>query len=195
MTYVIIVEVIFYILSYLMGALIQGHMPSFFQIIGYVSIAEIIKNYILSKIFENVLAHKDDAIEQNIKEIERKSIPIVHSFAISQMCKALDIDVCLAPIEEINTWKTKDNLKKEKSPIISNSESDQKKHEKSPPQVRNVSVYKMCIALGLEAQLNPEMKTETFKRKQKAIPVVHSTAVFLFCEALDIRAVLTSPQN
>ncbi|GFY57581.1 hypothetical protein TNIN_139901 [Trichonephila inaurata madagascariensis] len=186
-------EVSFYVLSYLVGSFIQGCVPTFFQIIGYVSITEIFKLFILPIFTENARTEREDGIEENYKvEMEGKNIPIVRSFAVFKMCEGLDISARLAPMEEINNWKPKDNLKKKELPNIIKKE--QKKETNLPPQVRNVAVYKMCLALGLEAELNPNMKTEIFTRKQKPIPVVQSTTVFMFCEALNLKATLARPQ-
>ncbi|GFX82493.1 hypothetical protein TNCV_2166411 [Trichonephila clavipes] len=193
MAEVFIKEVIFYILSYLVGTCIQGCVPTFFQIIGYVSIIEIFKNYILPVFTENARTQREDGIEQNYKEeMEGKYIPIVHSFAILKMCEGLNISARLVPMEETNNWKSKDNLKKKELPNI--IEKERKKETNLPPQVRNVAVYEMCLALGLKAELNPDLKIEIFKRKQKPIPVVQSTTVFMFCEALNLKATLVRPQ-
>ncbi|GFQ94158.1 hypothetical protein TNCT_178521 [Trichonephila clavata] len=193
MTDVLIAEISFYVLSHLVGFLIQGYLPTFFQIIVYVTINESFKNYILPIFTKNPRTQREDGIEQNNKEeMERKNIPIVQSLAVFKISEALQISARLASIEEMNNWEKKDVLKKKESPNI--IEKEQKKENNSPPQVSNVAVYKMCLALGLQAELNPEMKTKIFTRKPKAIPVVHSTTIFMFCEALNLKVVLAQPQ-
>ncbi|GFY57582.1 hypothetical protein TNIN_139911 [Trichonephila inaurata madagascariensis] len=209
---ILIAEVIFYLFSYLVGTFFQGHEPSFFQIIGYVFIAEITKNYILSNLpdihnthiqrVSNTHIQRDDRVEPDDKNvIETKPIPVVQSLAVFKICEALEINVRFVPTDKMIIWATKNKLLTEKNPIIPEDQAKGKKQKKSIPEVYNDSVYRMCIALGLVADLNPEKETailvQTFQkqRKQKLIPVVQSPTVFMICKALNLHAVLAQPED
>ncbi|KAF8783273.1 hypothetical protein HNY73_013458 [Argiope bruennichi] len=77
--------------------------------------------------------------------------------------------------------------------------------EKLPaPKVRSVFIWKICLALELEAEL---FTTEVTEPKEELsslnerdvpkdsieIPIVHSVMIYKMCEALDLKAQLVSP--
>ncbi|GFY39657.1 hypothetical protein TNIN_48461 [Trichonephila inaurata madagascariensis] len=72
--------------------------------------------------------------------------------------------------------------------------------KKNPPAVRSVTIYKICLALNLSAQLCPVTTSNTLisnkqhkPKAKKNIPAVHSAFVFHMCRALDLETILASP--
>ncbi|GFT72781.1 hypothetical protein NPIL_186991 [Nephila pilipes] len=59
------------------------------------------------------------------------------------------------------------------------------------PAVYSVTMFKICQALDLNAELRPPTERPTFRnRKRKPVPVVRSPTVFLFCQALELNTKL-----
>ncbi|GFV08547.1 hypothetical protein TNCV_356541 [Trichonephila clavipes] len=70
----------------------------------------------------------------------------------------------------------------------------------NPPVVRSIAVYKISVALNLNAQLCPMTTSNALicnkqqqPKKKKHIPKVHSAFIFYIYKALDFTAVLASP--
>ncbi|GFT22500.1 hypothetical protein NPIL_596381 [Nephila pilipes] len=111
----------------------------------------------------------------------KNGIPVVYSFMIFKMCEGLDIEVQLAPIEKRVTWGKKIKKSTKCIPTVRSENVFEicnalklpvklKRTEELDAQVQiktkissrskassvvySVAIYKICLALGLSAQLN-----------------------------------------
>ncbi|GFR33937.1 hypothetical protein TNCT_597801 [Trichonephila clavata] len=124
-----------------MATLLKGCLPSFIDILGYVSFTEMIKTgFLLS--FEDLNTPTDLSSKPNrtIPEVKSKMIsppPIVRSVMVHKICQALGIDTELNPAAEFKNFK----LPQKRKPN---------------PIVHSVAVFKLCEALNIKASLaNP----------------------------------------
>ncbi|GFV77472.1 hypothetical protein TNCV_1070011 [Trichonephila clavipes] len=97
------------------------------------------------------------------------------------------IEAALSPMEKNSNWIGKLNRTSKR---------------KNPPVVRSVTVYKICVALNLRAQLCPVTTSNASicdkqqkPKPKKSIPKVHSIFIFHICRALDLEAILASPYS
>ncbi|GFT98314.1 hypothetical protein NPIL_599481 [Nephila pilipes] len=169
MAVLVILEVGYYLLLNALAVLLQWDLPSLIQIIGFVTVSELVKLYFIHN-FANttfVPEMKDD----------EKLIPKVQPVTVVKCCQALDVDVQLPPTDKQNG-----NIKNNSCPIV-----------------QSIHVYKMCVALGLDAQLSDAKKRQPFvsklqkQRAAKIPPTVLSPFVFKICEALGLPTTLASP--
>ncbi|GFS45612.1 hypothetical protein NPIL_112261 [Nephila pilipes] len=110
--------------------------------------------------------------------IQGRIIPEEISETIYETFKPLNVELVIPAITEGKQRKQEPKLKK------------------SAPIVYSITIHKICEALGLDSELNPGAKFESFKQQKKVVPVVQSKAIFKFCEALDIKCTLgASPNN
>ncbi|GFT31930.1 hypothetical protein TNCV_3467981 [Trichonephila clavipes] len=135
------------------ATLFNGCLPSFIDILGYVSFAEIIKVcFFLS--FEGLSNERDLYISNRKKRVssvstnssealkslpKKKPLPIVRSVTVHGICQALDLDTELQTTVEFPDFKLRRKMKNE---II--------------PTVQSEVIFKFCEALNLKVALaNP----------------------------------------
>ncbi|GFY00720.1 hypothetical protein TNCV_2141121 [Trichonephila clavipes] len=166
-----------------MATLLRGQPPSFIEIIGYVSIVEIIKKCI-PWYFDRTSEMEGDLlvlerIEQNQKI---NSFPSVQSAIIFRVCQSLDIKTRPALEEEKSTWFVKGQKCSKSKPTI--------------PGVKSKMIYEMCNALNIKVVLlqTTEHGIVALKpyqqEKQNKSPIVHSVMVYNMCLALGLDAEL-----
>ncbi|GFV82144.1 hypothetical protein TNCV_2790421 [Trichonephila clavipes] len=201
----------FYVFYCGISVMLENHLSSFYNIVGYVLLIETIKYCAFPRLFEKNQCNTETSIVHlattskicedcdiqvplaalGIKPkllFEHKGkdfIPKVYSEFVFKICGSLMIEAELSTMEKNSNWIGKLNRKSKK---------------KNPPVVRSVVVYKICVALNLSAQLCPVTtinasicNTQQKPKTKKDIPKVHSTFVFNICKALDLEAVLISP--
>ncbi|GFV32243.1 hypothetical protein TNCV_1675291 [Trichonephila clavipes] len=204
-------EVCVYVFHCGISVMLENHLSSFYNIVGYVILIETVKYYIFSRLFE--------------KNQRNTATPIVHSVIPSKICQDCDAQPPLA------AWNTEPKLILEHKgknfiskvyfdtvfkicgtlmiesvlpPMGKNSnwigKLNRTSKKKNPPVVRSVVVYKICVALNLSAQLCPGTTSNASicnkqqkPKTKKNIPEVHSTFIFHICRALDPKAILASP--
>ncbi|GFT86857.1 hypothetical protein NPIL_437481 [Nephila pilipes] len=169
MVVLVILEVGYYLLLNAFAVLLQGDLPSLIQIIGFVTVNELVRLYFIHNFAKTTFVPMTNDDE--------KLIPNVQPVTVVKFCQALDVDVQLPPTDKQNGY-------------IKNN---------SFPIVQSIHVYKMCVALGLDAQLSDTKKQQPFvsklqkQRAAKIPPIVLSPFVFKICEALGLPATLASP--
>ncbi|GFQ84922.1 hypothetical protein TNCT_529711 [Trichonephila clavata] len=153
--------------------------PSFFEILLFEFVLEIIKNCTVrqretsgSEIETPVSSQP--AFVTNVDY----AIPVVRSIAVYRFCQALELKAILAPTNELHTdlIQFKPRKVKKITPV---------------PIVYSVIMLKMCEALDLKAELRPENQRPAFVyKKKRQAPVVHSPMIFCICQALQLDAQL-----
>ncbi|GFT51117.1 hypothetical protein NPIL_370471 [Nephila pilipes] len=171
MVVLVVLEVGYYLLLISLAFILQGDLPSFIQIVGFVTVGELLKLYLEPKLAKNADVPNTTMVPMiKKKQTDGNVILKVQPFTV-----ALDVDVQLPPAEKQNEYI---------------------KNKKSCPIVQSIHVYKMCVALGLDAELSDMKKRQPFVpklQKQSAAkrpPTVKSLVVFKLCDALKLPAQL-----
>ncbi|GFQ70651.1 hypothetical protein TNCT_583201 [Trichonephila clavata] len=191
--------------------MLDYNLSSFYNIVCYALLTELIKYCVFSKFFEKNQRNTATSITHSVITwkicsdcdaqpplsaldtkptmiLEHKGkncIPEVYSDFVFKICGALMIEAVLSPMEKNSNWIGK---------LYKTSK------KKNPPVVRSIVVYKICVALNLSAQLCPLTirnasicNNQQKPKSKKNIPKVHSTFIFSICRALDLEATLASP--
>ncbi|GFR00759.1 hypothetical protein TNCT_552861 [Trichonephila clavata] len=180
MAFLFHLEIIYYVALCAMATLLKGCLPSFIDILGYVSFAEMIKmGFLLS--FEGL------SMQTGLSSPERKkqysSVPVVHSVMIFKVCQALNIEVELAPEKIRMTWIAKHNKRPGKKP--------------KTPEVKSKMIYEICNALNIEVILSAKTEEDIGAIKPKpeskkiSPPIVRSVVVHKICQALGLNSELS----
>ncbi|GFS62355.1 hypothetical protein NPIL_267981 [Nephila pilipes] len=135
MVVLVILEVGYYLLLNALAVFLQGDFPNLIQIIGFVTISEFLKLYFTPEITNMTL----------VPEIKNdgKLIPNALPVKLVNFCQALDVDAQLPAISKQNGYNKNNSL----------------------PIVQSIHVNKMCVALGLDAQLSDTKKRDPFESK------------------------------
>ncbi|GFR20602.1 hypothetical protein TNCT_62891 [Trichonephila clavata] len=217
-------EIFYYLAICTSATLVKGYLPTFIDILGYVSLIEMIKvSFLLS--FEGLDMQRGILFPERKKR--NSSVPEVNSLMIFKVCESLGINVQLAPEErrltlikkyikrtekDYNTPEVKSemvyhickalNIDVVLSTLSEDTEEliPEPKEKKPLPIVRSVMLHKICQALSLNTGLNTAAEFPDFKipkkMKKETIPIVQSETIFKFCEALNLKVALAnSPQD
>ncbi|GFW17676.1 hypothetical protein TNCV_2652331 [Trichonephila clavipes] len=188
-------EVCVYVFCCGISIMLESHLSSFYNTVGYVILIETVKYYIFSRLFgrnqrntatpivhsvitsticqdcdvQLPLAVLDTEPKLILEHKGKNFIPNVYSDTVFKICRVLMIEAVLSPMEKNSNWIGKLNRTSKK---------------KNPPVVRSVVVYKICVALNLSAELCPVTTSNASicnKQKKpktkKNIPKVHSTFI------------------
>ncbi|GFS99811.1 hypothetical protein NPIL_12671 [Nephila pilipes] len=182
----------------------DSYVSSFYHIIGYALVTEAIKYYIFSTYFKEkqlkgeipVLAKEHTIKSQLIPSEVTPKLTIQRKCQMEpnkttpnsdseNICNSLNVGAQFSPLEKSNTRIVKHNRKFK---------------IKTPPVVHSVVVYKICVALKIDAQLCP-LKIECASitdmlqntKTKKDTPKINSIFIYKICRALDLKAVLASP--
>ncbi|GFS73480.1 hypothetical protein NPIL_100851 [Nephila pilipes] len=158
------------------GAFVGYDRLSFFEILFFSSIIEIIK-YSFAQFFHRVVSCNTTAL---VTVFDAAVVTNVHS-QTEQTYNELDLKSKFLPLQE--TTSLAPHKRADREAII--------------PVVRSFFVWKICQALDLPATFDPLKTGANSSLKQletnKPIPIVHSIAVFKMCKALELNATL-APQ-
>ncbi|GFS91281.1 hypothetical protein NPIL_499171 [Nephila pilipes] len=187
-----------------MFIIFDSYVSSFHHIIGYALVTGAIKYYILSSYFKEKQLKREIPVLANDHTIEAQLTPseVTPELTIQIKCqmehnKSTPKDDSENICNVLNTEAQFSPLEKSNSRIL---KYNRERRQNTPPVVHSVVVYKICVALNLDAQLCPLkngcasitdmlQKTET----KKYIPTVNSIFIYKICRALDLQAVLASP--
>ncbi|GFT54583.1 hypothetical protein NPIL_248971 [Nephila pilipes] len=187
-----------------MFIIFDSYVSSFYHIIGYALVTGAIKYYILSKYFKEKQLKREIPVRAKRYTIKAQLNPpeVTPELTIQRQCQMKPNKTTPKANTEIICKSS--NIEAQFSPLAK-SNSRIVKHnrefkQKTAPIVHSVVVYKICVALKLEAQLSP-MKTRCTPivhmlqktKTKKDIPKVHSIFIYKICKALDLKAVLASP--
>ncbi|GFT47847.1 hypothetical protein NPIL_505711 [Nephila pilipes] len=155
-----ICEVSFYVISCGMAMIYKFDLDFFLQISVYVLFIEIIKHCFIVILDETNIQRETVILDYEMPIVEKKGkIPIVNSVMVYKMCEGLGLNVQRAPVEKRKTWILKFNEESKcVTPTIASEIKEQNNKLNSPkiiPVVKSASVFKFCIALGIEAVLDP----------------------------------------
>ncbi|GFS72188.1 hypothetical protein TNCV_2442371 [Trichonephila clavipes] len=144
-------EIFYYLAICISATLFKGCLPSFIDILGYVSFCEMIKLCFLLS-FEEIRKQKDFYISQRRKRNssvptnssealksqpkKKKPLPIVRSVIVHEICQALDLDTELQTTVEFPDFQLPRKIKREIIPIVQSED-----------------IFKFCIALNLKVAL------------------------------------------
>ncbi|GFV72187.1 hypothetical protein TNCV_3278421 [Trichonephila clavipes] len=133
-----------------MATVFKGCLPSFIDILGYVSIAEMIKVCFLLS-FEGLNKQRGFNISKPGRRVssdstksskalkslpKKKPLPIVRSVTVHGICQALGLDTELQTTAEFPDFKLRRKMKKEIIPIV-----------------QSEVIFKLCEALNLKVAL------------------------------------------
>ncbi|GFT26557.1 hypothetical protein NPIL_660831 [Nephila pilipes] len=159
------------------GAFVGYDHPSFFEILFFSSIIEIIK-YSVAQFFNRVVSGNTTTL---VTTVDDAVAPNFHFQTGQKTYNELELEAKFLPLQ--GTTSLTSNKRADREAII--------------PVVRSFFVFKMCQALDLPASFDPIKTGANFSQKQlktnKPIPIVHSIAVFEMCKALKLNATL-APQ-
>ncbi|GFY46295.1 hypothetical protein TNIN_62721 [Trichonephila inaurata madagascariensis] len=177
-----ILEIVIHLLQCALYVAFGHDMPSFLEIILFEFVFEILKNFFTVK--PHAIPRSNIEIPVSFDPLPmtnvNSGIPLVRSITIYRICQALDLEVILAPTNDIN-------------PILIPNKPKKGKPIQPTPIVYSITLFKMCEALDINTQLRPEKERPAFvNKKKKQVPVVHSPTVFCICKALQIDAKLAN---
>ncbi|GFT33392.1 hypothetical protein NPIL_690691 [Nephila pilipes] len=170
-----ICEIALHLLQHAINCVFGVDVPSFFEILLFEVVVEIFKYFT----FEPQLSSPSDT--EPLVPFEQlclnKSTPVESSIMICKNCQALDLSMELIFSEDKGDFtQTPPRNVRNVTPL---------------PAVYSFTVFKICLALDLKAELRPESERPIFVSKKKIyIPVVYSRAVFIICQGLDLKAQL-----
>ncbi|GFY51931.1 hypothetical protein TNIN_262091 [Trichonephila inaurata madagascariensis] len=119
------------------------------------------------------------SLDQTVVADDNRVIPNVRSSTVYAIYRGLDLKTQLIPIQDIN---------QELKPTT----TKYTQHFSTQPAVFSFSIFKICEALELKAELRPLNERPVFKNKQlRSVPALRSGAVFLICQALELDVELT----
>ncbi|GFV53523.1 hypothetical protein TNCV_5087691 [Trichonephila clavipes] len=146
-------EILFYLALCAMATIFKGCLPSFIDLLGYVSVIEMIKiGFLLS--FESLCVQRVSSYterkNQNSssavtgdtgalkpKAQPKRSLPVVRSIMVHEICQALGLNTELNTTAEIPDFKLPKKMKgKEMIPIV-----------------QSETIFKFCDALSLKVTL------------------------------------------
>ncbi|GFV09119.1 hypothetical protein TNCV_4198961 [Trichonephila clavipes] len=156
MDFAFLLEISFYLVVWVMSTLLHGHSPYFIEILGFVSIVEIFKKYLLPNFEKTEQLNGNLLLLENIEQKqENDSVPIVHSVIVFKICQSLDIKARLAPEGERTPWIPKFKKQLESKQTI--------------PVVKSKIIFEICNALNIKAVLTPTIEQDTaiLEPKQK----------------------------
>ncbi|GFT23526.1 hypothetical protein NPIL_381551 [Nephila pilipes] len=169
-------------------------------------VTEAIKYYILSTCFKEKQLKKEIPLhtkEHNLNDQLAAPKVFPELTSLQQYQIKLDETTPKAHSEIIcNSLSTKvqfSTLEKSNNLIVKHS---RELKQKTPPVVHSVFVYKICVALNLDAQLCPlktgctsitDMQQKTITKKN--FPKLHSIFIYKIFRALDLKAVLQPLQQ
>ncbi|GFT82169.1 hypothetical protein NPIL_566981 [Nephila pilipes] len=171
MVMAMIFEVCLYTLLCVWGAFVGYNRPSFFEILFFSSIIEIIK-YSVAQFFNRVVSGNTTTL---VTTADAAVLPNVHSQTEQKIYNELELQAKFLPLQGTTSLTPH-------------------KREAIIPVVRSFFVWKICQALDLPTTFDPLKTGANSSLKQhktnKPIPVVHSIAVFKMCKALELNATL-----
>ncbi|GFU19528.1 hypothetical protein NPIL_271561 [Nephila pilipes] len=168
-------EIALHLLQHAINCVFGVDVPSFFEILLFEVVVEIFKYFTL----EPQLSSPSDT--EHLVPFEQlllnNSTPVERSIMICKNYQALDLSVELASSEDKGDFiQTPPRNVRNVTPL---------------PAVYSFTVFKICLALDLKAELRPESERPIFvSKKKRYIPVVHSRAVFSICQGLNLKAQL-----
>ncbi|GFS31986.1 hypothetical protein NPIL_577781 [Nephila pilipes] len=156
------------------GAFVGYDRPSFFEILFFSSIIEIIK-YSVVQFFHRVVSGNTTTL---VTTVDAAVVLNVHSQTEQKTFNELELEAKFLPLQ--GTTSLTPHERADREAII--------------PVVRSFFVWKICQALDLPATFDPLKTGANSSLKQletdKPIPIVHSIAVFEMCKALKLNATL-----
>ncbi|GFY66008.1 uncharacterized protein TNIN_100981 [Trichonephila inaurata madagascariensis] len=158
---------------------IQVDLASFLEILGCVSVVDVIKNFI-GLYFESITQVQECKIivGRDDDKFERVGIPVVLEYLkIFKMCEGLGLQAQFAAESDRKIWVAK----KKPRPIS---------------KVNSKTILMFCEALNLDVKLAHSPAREYLQENQlklvKLLPVVHSISIFKMCEALGLNVKLNA---
>ncbi|GFU30305.1 hypothetical protein NPIL_460571 [Nephila pilipes] len=171
MVMAVIFEVCLCTLLCVWEAFVGYDCPSFFEILFFSSIIEIIK-YSTAQFFNRFVSGNNTTL------VTTFDAAVVHFQTEQKTFNEPELEAKFFPLQGTTSLTSH-------------------KREAIIPVVRSFFVWKMCQALELPATFDPLKTGANFSQKQlktnQPIPIVHSIAVFKICKALELNATL-APQ-